>query len=319
MKKIAILTSGGDSPGMNAAIVALTNIAIKDKCEVYYVERGFKGLHEGVIKSFRDYDFQQYANLGGSFIGSSRFPEFKEKKIYKKAAMNLLKHNIKKLVVVGGDGSYNGAFRFGEFGIVSAGLPGTIDNDVISSQYSIGFDTALNTAVDSIRKIQDTTRSHNMCIIVEVMGRRYSDLAIYAGFATNATLILTHEYKLSFEEITKRINQAQVKGDKGIIIVVSEFTYDINKLAQEIVKKTKITTRICVLGHVQRGGRPTGMEVFRATRMAWLAYNELKIREQPFCVGWRNNQPEAIDLETALKMVRQDNNAWVKEYNRLKI
>ena len=158
-----------------------------------------------------------------------------------------------------------------------------------------------------------------MCAIVEVMGRRFSDLAIYAGFATNATLILTHEYKLSFEEIISRVNYAKANGEKEIIIVVSEFTYDISKLAREIVAATEIKTRVCVLGHVQRGGNPTGMEVFRATRMAWVAYNELKTRKKPFCVGWRNNQPEAIDLEIALKMIHEDHNVWVKEYNRLKV
>ena len=316
MKKIAILTSGGDSAGMNAAIITITKLARKDKYEVYYVRGGYIGLYRDDIVEANKFNYQDYINNGGSFIWSARFPDFPNPKNYTKALANLKKRKINKLIVIGGDGSYQGALRLSKHGPIICGcLPGTIDNDVVSTKYSIGFDSALNVAVKAIKQLRCSMKSHDMCTVVELMGRRCSDLAIYAGIATHANVIITHENKLPIASILSAVKKAKSNGERGIVVVLTEYIYNAYDLAKQIQKETGISTRACILGHTQRGASPSAMETFRATLMAWTLYEELKTTTESFVVGWNNNQPAIINIKKALRMKNKDWTKLVDEYN----
>ncbi|CAC13774.1 6-PHOSPHOFRUCTOKINASE (PHOSPHOFRUCTOKINASE) (PHOSPHOHEXOKINASE) [Mycoplasmopsis pulmonis] len=304
IKKIAILTSGGDSPGMNNAIRAIIKTARLYDIETYLVYEGFLGLYNGWIKPSEGIDEDSYINKGGTFIFSARFVEFAQEKYRQVAKENLLKLGIEALVVIGGDGSYKGAQKLHEMGIKTIALPGTIDNDITSSDFTIGYDTALNTIVEAVDKIRDTASSHKRCIMVEVMGHGASDLALYSGMATGSEIIVSNDYKLSVEEMAKIVKKQFEKPNKrSVIITVSEFVFkDLQQVAKQIEELTNITTKAVVLAHIQRGGYPSARERINATILGKHAVLRLKQGQSGIALGLIKNQVAATPILEALAM-----------------
>lgn len=299
--KIGILTSGGDAPGMNAAIRAVTFAAINKGFEVFAIYDGYKGMVKGNIKKLTKNDVDEIINRGGTIIRSARLPEFKELEVRKKAVEQLKKHDIDAIVVIGGDGSYMGAKKLEELGIKCVGLPGTIDNDISSTDFTIGFDTSLNTIVEEIEKIKDTGRSHSRCMLVEVMGNHCDDLALYSAIATGADLVISKNHMISNEDVVKRLNKMKENGQIFSLVVVAEKTIDTNKLLQDIQENTDWDARLTILGHTQRGGIPSAMEKVLATKMGYYAVKLLSQNITGVCVGIKENKIVYEDILDALK------------------
>jgi 6-phosphofructokinase 1 len=318
MEKLAVLTSGGDSPGMNAAIRAVVRTGLVNNFETYIVNDGYKGLFEDRITKVGHLFVSEIIHRGGTIIGTARLPEFLKVDVQKKAAANLKARGIKNLVVIGGDGSYKGALALSKFGINVVCLPGTIDNDIVSTDFTIGFDTALNTAVEAIDKLRDTSTSHQRISIVEVMGRDCGDLALFAGAATGAELILTAERKIDKDEIIKILAKQRKKGKKHGIVVVSENLLNLNDLAKHIEKQLKVEVRSTVLGHVQRGGYPSASDRVLATRMGVRAVEALIEKIPSSCIGIIANEVEVFDLKEALSKKRKIDLKFYKNIERLK-
>lgn len=316
ISKVAILTSGGDSSGMNSAVRAIVKAAYWKNIEPYLVYEGYKGLYEGNIKPASEIDIDNYINEGGTFIYTARFPEFKDEKIRKAAKKQLDKKGIEALIVIGGDGSYHGAQLLHTIGVKTITLPGTIDNDISSSDYTIGFFTALESIVENVDRIRDTASSHHRCMIVEVMGRYAGDLAVYSGIATGAELIITSEKKASASEIAKVVDHQMNKLKKdSVIVITSEHIYDdLKSIAKEVEKKTNIETREIVLGHLQRGGTPTGMERYLATQMGTFAIELLCEGKSGLAVGIVNNELKAEEILKALSKPRPKYLELIKKY-----
>ncbi|WP_323704603.1 6-phosphofructokinase [Mammaliicoccus sp. Dog046] len=292
MKKIAVLTSGGDSPGMNAAIRAVVRKAIYHEIEVYGVYQGYLGLINDNIQKLELGSVGDMIQRGGTFLYSARCPEFKDKEVRAKAISNLEKRGIEGLVVIGGDGSYRGAQRLSEEAknLKTIGVPGTIDNDINGTDFTIGFDTALNTIIDSVDKIRDTASSHERTFIIEVMGRDAGDLALWSGLAAGAETILIPEVKADIEEIAEKIQQGMERGKKHSIIVCAEGVMTGNQCGEELKKYINIDTRVSCLGHIQRGGTPTGMDRVLASRLGGYAVELLMQGESAKAVGIQQNE-----------------------------
>ncbi|PPE05729.1 6-phosphofructokinase [Williamsoniiplasma lucivorax] len=316
IKKIGVLTSGGDAPGMNAAVSSVIRYASSNNIEVFVVRDGYKGLiHDWIEKADLNYA-QSILTRGGTAIGSARLPEFADQKIREKGVANLQKHGIEALVVIGGDGSYMGAQRLTEMGINCIGLPGTIDNDIVSSDYTIGFDTALNTVVEAIDKIRDSMQSHNRAAVVEVMGNHCGDLALYAATATGAEVLSTTEAKLSEQEIVEQVTTLAQKKKRSVIVVVSEKMYpDVHALAEKIEAGSGYITRATVLGHIQRGGTPSAMDRYLAITSGMFAVDQLIAGHGGLCVGLDGTTLVAHDINQALSMPKQDK---IKEINKIR-
>ncbi len=268
MKNIAVLTSGGDAPGMNAAIRAVVRSAFHYGITPYGVRDGFKGLCEDNLFRMTRKDVTRIINRGGTILGSARYPQFKEADTQKKAVQNLKSRSIDGLIVLGGDGSFRGAKVLADAGIKTIGLPATIDNDIAATDYTIGFFTALDTAVESIDKLRDTSFSHQRCSVVEVMGRHCGDLALYAGIACGSEFIITPETGFDKDKTIKAVKQSFDRNKRHAIVVVTERMTDVFELAKQIEKATTHETRATVLGHVQRGGNPQAFDRVIAIEMA---------------------------------------------------
>ena len=290
IKKIGILTSGGDAPGMNPAIRAVARSALNKNIEVAIIKKGFKGLVDGEIFNARRGKFSNIVNRGGSFIKSARLPEFSELSVRKKAHKNLKEHKIDALVVIGGDGSYKGALRLTEEGFPCVGLPGTIDNDIAFTDFTIGFDTALNSIVRYIDQVRDTMFSHNSCFIFEIMGRHCGDLTLFSSFGVGADIISISEKPLTEEEIIQKIKDEKKLRKDNFIILASEKLYDVHALAAKIEEITNIPTRASILGHFQRGGRPSSFDRILATRLGYKAVELLIKGKKGICLGIQNNE-----------------------------
>ncbi len=299
--KIGILTSGGDAPGMNAALRAVTCAALKKGIEVFAIYDGYKGMVEGNIKKLTKEDVDEILNKGGTIIRSARLPEFKELEVRKKAVEQLKKHGIDAIVVIGGDGSYMGAKKLDEMGIRCVGLPGTIDNDISSTDITIGFDTSLNTIVEEIEKIKDTGKSHSRCMLVEVMGNRCDDLALYSAIATGANIVISKNHMLSNQQVIDELKARRNKGEIFELIVIAEKLIDSEKLLKDIQENTDWDARLTVLGHTQRGGIPTAMEKVRATQMGYYAVKLLTEGITGVCVGIKDGKLVHEDILEALK------------------
>lgn len=299
--KIGILTSGGDAPGMNAALRAVTCAALKKGIEVFAIYDGYKGMVEGNIKKLTKEDVDEILNKGGTIIRSARLPEFKELEVRKKAVEQLKKHGIDAIVVIGGDGSYMGAKKLDEMGIRCVGLPGTIDNDISSTDITIGFDTSLNTIVEEIEKIKDTGKSHSRCMLVEVMGNRCDDLALYSAIATGANIVISKNHMLSNQQVIDDLKARRNKGEIFELIVIAEKLIDSEKLLKDIQESTDWDARLTVLGHTQRGGIPTAMEKVRATQMGYYAVKLLTEGITGVCVGIKDGKLVHEDILEALK------------------
>lgn len=300
VKKIAVLTSGGDSPGMNAAVRSVVRTCTANKIEVYGIYEGYYGLYHDHIKKLDSNSVSNIINQGGTFLGSARFPEFADEKIRKEAIKNLDKHGIEALVVIGGDGSFMGAKRLSEMGYPCIGIPGTIDNDTPSSDFTIGFDTALNTIVEAVDKLRDTSASHKRCSVVEVMGRNAGDLALWAGIATGAEVTIIPEIDYNIDDLITKLNFDKSNGKKHFIIIVAEGLKIAQELTKRIEEETNIETRATILGHIQRGGRPSGADRVLASQMGSYAVELLMKGETGRCVGIVSNELVHDDIITAL-------------------
>ncbi len=287
--KIAVLTSGGDAPGMNAAIRAVVRTGIAMGHEMFGVQDGYQGLLEDRIIPLTSKDMSGMLSSGGTMLGTSRVPEFKEVPVQKVAIDNLNNRDIKALIVIGGDGSYRGALALHELGLQTIGLPGTIDNDVYGTDYTIGFHTAVNTIVEAIDKLRDTSSSHRRCSIIEVMGRTSGDLALYAGICGGAEFIITPENPINKELIISTLKKHQQEGRRHAIIVVTEQQFDVHKLAAEISIKSGFNSRATVLGYIQRGGRPVPQDRILASRMGSYAVEMIEQGVSGECIGIQND------------------------------
>ena len=269
---IGVLTSGGDAPGMNAAVRAVVRTAISMGIKCYGIRRGYAGLIEGDIHEMNLRDVSDIIHRGGTVLFSARCPQFKTEEGVDKAVENCKKLGISGIVVIGGDGSFRGARDLSLKGIPCVGVPGTIDNDISSTDYTIGFDTAMNTAMEMVDRLRDTAQSHERCSVVEVMGRHAGWLALQTGLAVGATAVLVPEVEFDVEkDIVAKIRQTVKSGKKHFIVVVAEGVDDSEGITKLIQEKTGIDSRLTVLGHVQRGGRPTVRDREMATRMGYYA------------------------------------------------
>jgi 6-phosphofructokinase 1 len=305
IKKIGVLTSGGDSPGMNAAIRAVVRAGLSNDIEVYGIRDGYLGLHQNRIKKLERYSVSDVINRGGTFLGSARFPEFKEESVRRQAIENLKEHGIEALVVIGGDGSYMGAKKLTEMGYPCIGLPGTIDNDIAGTDFTIGFDTALNVILDAVDRLRDTSSSHKRISIVEVMGRHCGDLALSAAVAGGAEFVVVPEQGFDKESLISQIESGIERGKRHALVVICEHITDVNALAKEVETRTQLETRATILGHIQRGGSPTGRDRILASRMGAFAVQLLIEGQGGRCIGLLNNQLVHHDIVDCIENMRR--------------
>ena len=267
IKKVAVLTSGGDAPGMNAAVRAVIRSGLYHGLDMYVIYDGLRGLVEGQIKQVNKDFTQDIINRGGTIIRSARLPEFKDPKVQKRAADILSDFEIDALVGIGGDGTFRGLNDLSKYGIKVVGIPGTIDNDVGSTEQTIGFSTALNTICGCVDKLKDTSGSHQRCSLIEVMGRHCGDLAMYAALAEGAEGVICVEHPLKEDVLFRKLRNMKAQNKNHAIIIVSENLLDINELAKKIEEETGFDTRTEVLGRLQRGGSPSAEDRVLAARM----------------------------------------------------
>ena len=304
MKKIAVLTSGGDAPGMNAAIRAVVRTAIHNGIEVMGVQRGYAGLINGELFPMNRSSVSDIIQRGGTILRTARCLEFKQEEVRKEAAQILADNGVEALVVIGGDGSFTGAKLLSKLGVKTIGLPGTIDNDLTYTDYTIGFDTALNTVVDAIDKIRDTSTSHERVSIVEVMGRNCGDIALHTGVACGAEYIITPEKGYDKDELCKVILEGKKAGKMHNLVLLAEGVGGASELSKYIEDKTGIETRATVLGHIQRGGAPSAFDRVLASRMGSKAIELLMEGKTSKVVGIKNNQIFDQDIDEALALNR---------------
>ncbi len=309
MKKIAVLTSGGDAPGMNAAVRAVVRTAINDGMEVVGVYRGYNGLINGDIEPMDRRSVSDVLHRGGTFLFSARSPEFRTEEGMQKAIENCKKHGIEGVVVCGGDGSFRGAQDLTRRGIPCIGIPCTIDNDISCCEHTIGYDTALNTTLELVDKLRDTSRSHDRCSVVEVMGRNAGYIALNVGLSAGATSIIVPEIDFDFQrDVLDRINEAAATGRKHFIVVVAEgVEMKATQMAKLIEEATGIETRATILGHVQRGGSPSVRDRVLASRMGYQAVKLLEAGKSNRVVALQQDQLVDFDIEEALKMKKELN------------
>lgn len=302
MKKIGVLTSGGDAPGMNAAIRAVVRTAIAKDMEVVGIYRGYNGLINGDVRPLTVRSVSDVIQRGGTMLYTARCKEFRFEEGLQKAKKTCIEKGIEGIVVIGGDGSFRGAADLSARGILCVGIPGTIDNDISMTEYTIGYDTAMNTAMELVDKLRDTTQSHDRCSVVEVMGRNAGYIAVNAGIACGATCIVTQEEPITTDEIADKIKKAQTTGKHHFIIVVSEGVGNSVELAKEIEQKTGVESRATILGHVQRGGSPTVRDRVVASQMGHYAVELLSQGIGNRVVGMQDGKIIDRDIQEALSM-----------------
>ena len=305
VKCIGVLTSGGDAPGMNAAIRAVARTCLNKGIEVYGVRLGYKGLHEGKFMKFDRHSTRNIINNGGTILKSARFPEFKDPEIRKEAIEQMKKVGMEALVVIGGDGSYHGALKLTEMGVNCIGLPGTIDNDIPDTDFTIGFDTALNTIVECVDRLRDTSTSHQRCSVIEVMGHFCGNLSAYAGIACGSELTIINEQNISEDEIIENLKVEKAKGKRHAMVIISEKVLDVFALAKRIENEVGFETRAEVLGHMQRGGSPTAFDRVLASRLGDYAVELLLKDISGVAVGIKNGQLTYTPIENALSLPRE--------------
>ncbi len=305
VKKIAVLTSGGDAPGMNACVRAVIRAGLQQGLDTFVVYEGYKGLVEGKIEQVDRNFVSDIINRGGTILKSARLREFKDEKVRAIAVEQLKKRGIDGLICIGGDGTYLGAKKLTEMGINTVGLPGTIDNDIASTDYSIGFDTCLNTIVDCVDKIRDTTASHQRCTFIEVMGNHCGDLALFSGIAEGVEMIITPDHPIPEDEIMETLKRLKQGKKKHSLVIVSEKVFpDIHEFAKKVTRETGVEARAEVLGHLQRGGSPSAFDRILATRLGVEAVELLLAGESGICVGQVRNKIVHYDIYEALELPR---------------
>ncbi|XKM13397.1 6-phosphofructokinase [Orbaceae bacterium ac157xtp] len=305
IKKIGVLTSGGDAPGMNAAIRGVVRTALTEGLQVYGIEDGYLGLYENRINELHRYSVSDVITRGGTFLGSARFPAFKEKETRAKAIENLKKHGIDALVVIGGDGSYMGAMHLTKEGFPCIGIPGTIDNDISGTDYTIGYFTALHTAVEAIDKLRDTCSSHHRISVIEIMGRDCGDLTLNAAIAGGCEFLIIPEVAYTKESLINEIKEGFAKGKKHAIVAVAEHMLDVNELAKDIEAAVHHETRATVLGHVQRGGSPMPYDRILGSRMGAYAVELLLEGHGGRSIGIQQGRLVHHDIEDAIHNMKR--------------
>jgi len=305
VKKIGVLTSGGDAPGMNAAVRAVVRSAIQKGIEVVGIYRGYNGLINGDIRPLDITSVSDIIQRGGTVLYTARCLEFKERAGVLKAKKTCEDNGIDGIVVIGGDGSFRGAADLSAEGIPCIGLPGTIDNDIAMTEYTIGYDTAMNTAMELIDKLIDTASSHDRCSVVEVMGRRAGYIALNTGIACGATAIITTEMPYDLISVAEKIKKSREAGKNHFIIVVSEGIGNSQKIAEEISEHVHIDCRATILGHVQRGGAPTLRDRVEASRMGYYAVELLAKGIGNRVVGLQHGEVIDVDIQEALSMTKE--------------
>ena len=302
MKTIGVLTSGGDAPGMNAAVRSIVRSAEAMGIKVKGVMRGYNGLIEN---HFVDLDIRSVSDIiqrGGTVLYTARCPKFKTEEGIQEAIKNCKANGIEGLIVIGGDGSFRGARDLSLRGIPCIGIPGTIDNDIAATDYTIGFDTAMNTVVEMVDKLRDTACSHDRCSVVEVMGHGAGDLALQCGLAVGATSVIVPEKAYDPEAVIAKIRETQKRGRNHFIIVVSEGLCDVRELAKQIEESTGIESRATILGHIQRGGSPTLRDRVVASKMGYAAVELLKNGIGNRVIALKNSEIVNYDIFEALNM-----------------
>ncbi len=301
MKKVGILTGGGDAPGMNAVIRAVVRSSIFAGFQPIGIFRGFAGLIEGEIKPLDLSSVSGIINRGGTMLRTIRYPEFKEPKIIKKAINFLSSKDIEYLITVGGDGTSRATLSLYKEGIKANFIPASIDNDIPGTDYTVGFDTALDTAVEAIDKIRDTATSHERVFIIEVMGKGKGFIGLSVGLASGAEVIIIPEIKRRIEDIISTLSEGRKRGKRSFIVVVSEGAIKIDRLSREISEKLNCEVRIAILGHLQRGGSPNGFSRILGSRFGNFAFHLLEEGKAGNMVGICGNQLVYLPLERVVK------------------
>ncbi len=305
MKTIGVLTSGGDAPGMNAAVRAVVRTAISLGMTVKGIRRGYAGLIEDDIFDMDARSVSDVINRGGTLLYTARCPKFRTEEGVLEAVETCKRHGIEGLVVIGGDGSFRGALELSRHGVPCIGVPGTIDNDIACTEYTIGFDTAMNTAMEMVDKIRDTAQSHDRCSVIEVMGRHAGYIAVQTGIAVGATAIMVPEVPVNIERIINKINTTKSNGKKHFIVIVAEGVGGVEEIAKQIMAGTGVDSRATILGHVQRGGNPTLRDRLRATQMGYEAVQLLNQGKGNRVVAYQGSSVVNYDIEEALQMKKQ--------------
>ncbi|MFY9197722.1 MAG: 6-phosphofructokinase [Acutalibacteraceae bacterium] len=305
MKTIGVLTSGGDAPGMNAAIRAVVRTAVENDMTVYGIRNGFEGLMNGDVYEMNLRSVSNIIQSGGTILKSARSQEFKMDSGQQKAADMCRRLGLDGIVVIGGDGSFRGAKDLTSKGITCMCIPGTIDNDIACSDDTIGFDTAMNTIMQMIDRVRDTTESHSRCSVIEVMGRSAGYLALYSGIAVGATSILIPEFECDFEiDVVERMRRTIESGKRHFVILVAEGVGDATEMAKQIEEKTGVETRTTILGHVQRGGSPTVRDRVLASQMGNYATRLIRDTRESRVIACKDGNLVNYKIEEALAMTK---------------
>lgn len=317
--KVGVLTSGGDAPGMNAAIRAVVRAGLIYDFEMYAIFEGFKGIIEEKIMKVDRTFVSEILMRGGTILKTGRFPEFRQEETLIKAAYILKSHGITHLVVIGGDGTYRGAYALSRYGIDVIGIPGTIDNDVMGTEQTIGFDTALNTITEAVDKLRDTSSSHHRCSLIEVMGNRCGDLALYSGTACGVDLIISPEHRPSEEEIIETLKNINLSHARHALVIVSENQFkDLNAFRDKIIQDTGFDTKVEVLGRIQRGGSPSAADRVLAARLGIYAIELIAQNKTNVCVGMINGRLASTPMQEATKAVNPNLSELINVIDKLK-
>ncbi|MBQ0037812.1 MAG: 6-phosphofructokinase [Clostridiales bacterium] len=305
VKRIGILTSGGDAPGMNAAIRGVVRSALRQGIECVGIRRGWSGLISGDIFRMDNSSVSQIINRGGTVLFTARSDEFRTEAGQQKAANTCKLLGLDGIVAIGGDGTFRGARDLSKFGINVACIPGTIDNDISCTDYTIGFDTAVNTAVECVDRLRDTMHSHERCAVVEVMGRHAGYLALYVGLAVGATAVLVPESEYDFQaHVAEKIRRARLSGKTNFTIVVAEGAHSAVEVGHQIEEELGLDPRVTILGHIQRGGTPTAKDRVMATRMSYEAVRLLAEGKTNRILCARGETIEDVDIDEGLAMTK---------------
>ena len=303
VKRIGVLTSGGDAPGMNAAVRAVVRTCLYHGIEVYGIRRGWNGQITGDVVKLDEKSVSHTINRGGTILYTARSKEFMTEEGQRKAVSACKFLGLDSIIAIGGDGTFRGARALSKYGINVIGIPATIDNDISCTNYCIGFDTAANTAIECIDKLRDTMQSHERCSVVEVMGRNAGYLAMYVGLAVGATAVLVPEEKIDFErDVIEKIRQARFNGFTHYMIVVAEGAGSANDIAKRIKEAIDLDPRVTVLGHIQRGGVPTGRDRVNATKMGYQAVELLLQGKTNRIVATHDGGYVDVDIDEGLSM-----------------
>ena len=307
MKNIAVLTSGGDAPGMNAAIRSVVRYGIEQNMRVFGIERGYQGLVEGRFSEFGARSVSNILHRGGTILKTARCPDFKKVDVQKRAIESMRAKGIEGLIVIGGDGSFNGARDLSNLGFPAIGIPGTIDNDLAYTDYTLGFDTACNTVLETINKLRDTMESHDRVVIVEVMGRHCGDIALFAGVGGGAEIILVPEMPTDVNAVCRKLSANKKRGKLSGIVVLAEGVGCAHEFADVIAEKTKMSVRSTVLGHMQRGGGPSMRDRILGTKFGVHAVRLLADDKANRIVGIKNEKVFDIDIVDGLALKKKFN------------